>query len=102
MTESIRKMAATFGGRVFPHQTFLDIQRVDNSRFFVDKYLPLWRSHKWAKNIQFLGPPDIGNHCNAIQDVDGIKMGLSLWIACGYVLPDLSTGRDNSVRGNRP
>jgi hypothetical protein len=83
MTESIRKMAATFGGRVFPHQTFLDIRRVDNSRFFVDKYLTLWRNHKWAENIQIFHPPDIGIPYCAIQDVDGIKMGLSLWIACG-------------------
>jgi hypothetical protein len=64
------KTPPIFGGRVFPHPSFLGRGHVDNSRFFVDKYLALWRSLNWAKDIQNFVPPDIGSGCDSIQDVD--------------------------------
>jgi hypothetical protein len=52
---------------------FLGIQHVDNSRFFVDKYLALWRSPTWGQFIRIFVPLDVGSTLRPIQYVDWVK-----------------------------
>jgi hypothetical protein len=71
---------------------------VDNSRLFVDKCLWVWRSRVVVLQVRFCIPPYMDRGSSFFQNMDFGSLWRFLWILCGKVVPNPSTGKADSVK----
>lgn len=79
-----------------------DNRDVDNSRLFVDKWVALWRSPQCGLFSPCCHPPYMGDAFSSRRYIEKDKSIDFLWMGCGLILLNPSTGWKMRFGQNQP